>query len=78
MVHIASSLNTPVIAIYDDNPQNFSEWKPLSDLQTVIFTRPPIAPHERVSIHELIMRKCGQQLKTYSLNMVPLEHPTKR
>ena len=52
MVHIASSLNTPIIAIYDDNPKNFSEWKPLSDLQTVIFTRPPIAPHERVSIHE--------------------------
>ena len=52
MVHIASSLNTPIIAIYDDNAQNFSEWKPLSDLQTVIFTRPPTAPHERVSIHE--------------------------
>lgn len=52
MVHIASSLNTPIIAIYDDNPQNFSEWKPLSDLQTVIFTRPPTALHERVSIHE--------------------------
>lgn len=52
MVHIASSLNTPIIAIYDDNPQNFQEWKPLSDLQTVIFTRPPTAPHERVSIHE--------------------------
>lgn len=52
MVHIASSLNTPIIAIYDDDPQNFSEWKPLSDLQTVIFTRPPTVPHERVSIHE--------------------------
>lgn len=52
MVHIASSLSTPIIAIYDDDPQNFSEWRPLSDLQVVIFTRPPTAPHERVGIHE--------------------------
>lgn len=52
MVHIASSLNTPIIAIYDDDPKNYSEWRPLSDRQAVIFTRPPTAPHERVGIHE--------------------------
>ncbi len=52
MVHIASSLNTPIIAIYDDDSLNFSEWKPISDHQAVIFTRPPKQPYERVGVHE--------------------------
>ena len=53
MVHIASSLNTPVIAIYEDNPKNFAEWEPLSDRQATIYTRPPTAPYEtRTCVHE--------------------------
>ena len=52
MVHIASALNTPVVAIYRDNPENFEQWKPLSDRQGVIYTRPPTSPHHRVYVHE--------------------------
>lgn len=52
MVHIASVLNTPVIAVYRDNPENFYQWKPLSDRQGVIFTRSQILLHDRVYVHE--------------------------
>ena len=53
MVHIASSLNAPIIAIYENKPENIAEWKPLSDRQVVIYTRPPATPNEtRVCVHE--------------------------
>ncbi len=37
VVHMASALNTPVIAIYSSNSVNFNEWKPLSSRFEVIF-----------------------------------------
>ena len=53
MVHIASSLNVPIVAIYENNPENFSEWKPLSDHRAVIFTRSLENSREaRVYVHE--------------------------
>lgn len=37
VVHMASALNTPIIAIYSSNSVNFQEWKPLSSRFEVIF-----------------------------------------
>ncbi len=52
MVHIASILNAPVIAVYRDDRENFEHCKPLSSCQGVIFTRSPVSPHDRVHVHE--------------------------
>ena len=52
MAHIASALNAPVVVVYRHDSENFERWKPLSDRQGVIFTRPPISPHDYVYPHE--------------------------
>ena len=52
MVHIASALNIPVVAVYRDDRENFEHCKPLSNSQGIIFTRPSASPHDRVYVHE--------------------------
>ncbi len=37
-VHIASGLNKPLLAIYNNNPDNYSEWHPNSPMASVIFS----------------------------------------
>ena len=71
MVHIASSLNSPIIAIYNDDPHNFSEWRPLSDIQAVIFTRPPAFPDERVNIHEFDHAKMWDAMESLLDRIIP-------
>lgn len=52
VVHMASALNTPILAIYADNPRNFQEWHPLSDKQQVIFNPATKDKNDRVYVHD--------------------------
>lgn len=52
VVHMASALNTPVLAIYADNHQNFQEWHPLSEQSQVLFNHPTHNKNDRIYVHE--------------------------
>ncbi len=52
VVHMASALNTPILAIYADDPKNYQEWHPLSDKAEVIFNPAPQGKHDRVYVYE--------------------------
>lgn len=39
VVHMCSTLNTPILAIYPNDPENYEEWKPLSDNFAVVFNK---------------------------------------
>lgn len=52
VVHMASALNTPILAIYADNPRNYQEWHPLSDQNKVLFNPATKGKHDRVYVHE--------------------------
>ena len=48
VVHMASCLNTPTLAIYSPNKTNYDEWKPLASKSAVIFN--PTAPNEYTKV----------------------------
>lgn len=52
VVHMASALNTPILAIYADDPSNFNEWKPLSSCSQVIFNPKAENRNDRVYVHD--------------------------
>lgn len=52
VVHMASALNTPILAIYADNPRNYQEWHPLSEQSKVLFNPASKGKHDRVYVHE--------------------------
>ncbi|WP_339385424.1 glycosyltransferase family 9 protein [Vibrio fluvialis] len=52
VVHMASALNTPILAIYADDPRNFQEWHPLSDKAEVVFNPPAKGRNDRVYVHD--------------------------
>ncbi|EKO3395495.1 glycosyltransferase family 9 protein [Vibrio fluvialis] len=52
VVHMASALNTPILAIYADDPRNFQEWHPLSDKAEVVFNPPAKDRNDRVYVHD--------------------------
>jgi len=52
VVHMASALNTPILAIYADDEKNYQEWHPLSDKSEVIFNTAGKGKNDRVYVHE--------------------------
>ncbi|ENM3915586.1 glycosyltransferase family 9 protein, partial [Vibrio cholerae] len=52
VVHMASALNTPTLAIYADNPRNFQEWHPLSEKNAVVFNPATTKAHSRVYVYD--------------------------
>lgn len=52
VVHMASALNTPILAIYADHPRNYQEWHPLSEQSKVLFNPATKGKHDRVYVHE--------------------------
>ncbi|MBP8550980.1 glycosyltransferase family 9 protein [Vibrio paracholerae] len=52
VVHMASALNTPTLAIYADDHQNYQEWHPLSKQSQVLFNHPAHDKNDRIYVHE--------------------------
>lgn len=61
VVHMASALNTPILAIYADDPKNFQEWHPLSDKQQVIFNPAAKDKNDRVYVHDFSWAELKQK-----------------
>lgn len=51
-VHIATATQTPTVAIYRDDNDNYERWHPNSDIARAVFGRPPQSDHEEVNIGE--------------------------
>ncbi|MED5526129.1 MAG: glycosyltransferase family 9 protein [Pseudomonadota bacterium] len=52
VVHFAGALDKPLVAIYNNSPRNFAEWRPLSEKHAVVFTRAPTMANDKVKITE--------------------------
>lgn len=52
VVHLASALRSPIIAVYSDNVVNFKEWKPLSPCHEVIFNVPRKRESSRTYVYD--------------------------
>lgn len=63
VVHFAGALNKPLLGIYNNNPRNFTEWSPLSDLQAVVFTRPPGRKNDKVRVAEFNLDDLEQPVR---------------
>lgn len=50
VVHMASCLNTPTLAIYSENKKNFQEWQPFADKNRVLFNPAPSYDNEKVKV----------------------------
>ncbi|MEE1676025.1 glycosyltransferase family 9 protein [Agarivorans aestuarii] len=51
-VHLARCFNTPMVAIYRPDPQNFAMWQPNYQPTEVVFSRAANNPREEVNIGE--------------------------
>jgi ADP-heptose:LPS heptosyltransferase len=51
VVHMASAINTPVLAIYGGNQRNYQEWKPLANGSQVIFNPLQENRHVRIEVN---------------------------
>ncbi|MEH0667520.1 glycosyltransferase family 9 protein [Vibrio scophthalmi] len=52
VVHMASALNVPTLAVYADDPKNLDEWKPLSAENEVILNPKAKSLNDRVYVHQ--------------------------
>jgi ADP-heptose:LPS heptosyltransferase len=50
VVHMASAVNKPVLAIYGGKLKNYEEWKPIEESSHVIFNPMPKTSSDRVSV----------------------------
>lgn len=50
VVHMASAVNKPVLAIYGGNIRNYEEWKPVEKLSRVIFNPNAKTTNDRISV----------------------------
>jgi ADP-heptose:LPS heptosyltransferase len=50
VVHMASAVNKPVLAIYGGNQRNYEEWKPVEESSKVIFNPKAQSSNDRVLI----------------------------
>ena len=50
VVHMASAIDSPILAIYGGNKVNFEEWKPLSKNSEVVFNPKRKNKNERISV----------------------------
>lgn len=62
VVHMASALNTPTLAIYHDNIANYEGWKPLSDNSRTVFYKEMANEVDRGYVsdfdwHQLVLAK---------------------
>ena len=64
MVHIASALDAPIVAIYEPNDRNFQEWAPLSERQAVLFSRRPVPPDHRSYAHQVDKLELMQKVRS--------------
>ncbi|BBQ50999.1 hypothetical protein WP2S18C03_00800 [Aeromonas veronii] len=60
-VHIASGLNKPLLAIYNNNPGNYSEWHPNSSMASVIFSSETLAE----DINRLSVETFGKEFSSW-------------
>lgn len=52
VVHMASALNTPTLAVFGDNTQNIAEWCPIAKHSEIILNPKPNTEYHRVFVHE--------------------------
>lgn len=52
VVHMASALNTPTLAIYADDPKNLKEWHPLSSQSEVLLNPKAKNNNDRVYVYD--------------------------
>ncbi|WP_406665524.1 glycosyltransferase family 9 protein [Gallaecimonas sp. GXIMD1310] len=50
VVHFASALQRPLLALFQYGPDNFAEWAPRSPRQQVVFTRQPQHANDKVNV----------------------------
>ncbi|WP_115717008.1 glycosyltransferase family 9 protein [Gallaecimonas mangrovi] len=52
VVHFAGALNKPLVTVYNNDQNNFREWAPISDNNSVIFSRSPAFLHEKINVSD--------------------------
>lgn len=52
VVHMASCLNIPTLAIYSADERNYQEWKPFAERNAVIFNPAPVRKSVKVRVDE--------------------------